>query len=113
LTGGCFQLLDGSCAGTGSGSGSSFGKAWEVAGGFLSPTTTNYVVNIQQASSTFFSALQAKFGATASTTIDTAGNVAVAGTLDVTGKTTLGNASTTNLTVATLASTSQLVASNS
>ena len=53
-----------------------FGNSWDVSGNFLSPTTTTYITNIQQASSTLFSALQAKFGATASTTIDTAGNLA-------------------------------------
>jgi hypothetical protein len=45
-------------------------------------------------------------GASATTTIDSAGNTAVAGTLNVTGKTTLGNASTTNVT-ATYASSTQ------
>ncbi len=83
-----------------------FGKSWEVSGNFLAPTTTTYVTNIQQASSTLLSALQAKFGATASTTIDTAGNVAIAGTLDVTGKATLGTASTTNLSATYASSTS-------
>ena len=83
-----------------------FGKAWEVSGNFLQPTTTTYVTNIQQASSTVFSALQGKFGATASTTIDTAGNVAVAGTVDVTGKTTLASASTTNISATYASSTS-------
>ena len=83
-----------------------FGKSWEVSGNFLAPTTTTYVTNIQQASSTLFSALQGKFGATASTTIDTAGNVAVAGTLDVTGKTTLASATTTNISATYASSTS-------
>ncbi|MBI5469691.1 hypothetical protein HY968_00005, partial [Candidatus Kaiserbacteria bacterium] len=82
-----------------------FGKSWEVSGGFLAPTTTLYVTNIQQASSTVFSANYAKIGGSASTTIDSSGNVAVAGTLDVTGKTTFGNASTTNVSAGYASST--------
>ena len=49
------------------------------------------------ASSTQLSAYIAYFGATATTTIDRAGNVAVAGTLQASGQTTLGSASTTNI----------------
>ena len=50
----------------------------------------------QQASTTLFSANQAWFGGSATTTIDSAGNLSVAGTLGVTGNTTLANATTTN-----------------
>ena len=50
-----------------------FGKAWEVSGSFLAPTTTLYVTNIQQASSTVFSANQAQFGGTATSTFTAAG----------------------------------------
>ncbi|MBI5469695.1 hypothetical protein HY968_00025, partial [Candidatus Kaiserbacteria bacterium] len=96
----------------GSGGGSSFGESWAYAGGtsgFLTPTSTTARVNILQASSTLFSANFAKIGGSASTTIDSSGNVAVGGTLDVTGKTTLGNASTTNVS-ATYASSTNLFA---
>lgn len=52
------------------------------------------------ASTSLFSTLtKAYFGSTATTTIDSVGNVAVAGTLNVTGTATMGNASTTNLSV--------------
>jgi|GEM_PF-3223859 len=66
----------------GSGGGSSFGQAWEVSGGFLAPTTTNYVTNIQQASSTNFSALQTWFGATATSSFSSAGVLTLAGSLN-------------------------------
>jgi endosialidase-like protein len=64
-----------------------------------SATTTNeYSSNLAAAA--------ARFGGTATTTIDTGGNVAAAGTLNVTGKTTLASASTTNIS-ATYASSTQ------
>lgn len=59
------------------GGGSSFGQAWEVSGGFLAPTTTSYVTNVQQASSSIFSALTSYFGQTATTSFDSAGNINV------------------------------------
>ena len=64
-------------------SSSLFGKSWEVSGGFLSPTTTLYVTNIQQASSTVFSALTAKFGATASSSFASDGSLTLASALGV------------------------------
>ena len=56
---------------------------------------------------------KAYFGATATTTIDSAGNVAVAGTLNVTGNTTLSNATTTNLLVTASSSILNLSGVNS
>jgi hypothetical protein len=50
---------------------------------------------------------KAYFGGTATTTIDSGGNVAVAGTLNVTGNTTITNATTTNL-FSTIASSTNL-----
>ncbi len=69
-----------------------FGKAWEVSGGFLAPTTTLYVTNIQQASSTLFSALTAKFGSTASSSFAADGSLTLAAAL------TIGNGGTGSTT---------------
>jgi hypothetical protein len=92
---GSADLCDGSDA-TGGG-GASFGKSWEVAGGFLAPTTTTYVTNIQQASSTLFSALgPAYFGATATSSFNAAGVLTLASPLAVTSGGT-GAASLNNL----------------
>ncbi|MHB1087077.1 MAG: beta strand repeat-containing protein, partial [Minisyncoccota bacterium] len=64
---------------------------------FTFSTSTNRLL-VTQASSTRLSVFnKAYFGGTATTTIDSAGNLAVAGTLGVTGNTTLVNATTTNL----------------
>jgi hypothetical protein len=80
-------------------------------------TVNGPLTTTQQASTTLFSSLgPAYFGSTATTTIDSAGNVAVAGTLNVTGSTqlasltasgntTLANATTTNLFSTTASST--------
>jgi hypothetical protein len=43
--------------------------SWSFSGGFLAPTSTATRVNVQQASSTVFSALRTDIGATATTTI--------------------------------------------
>ncbi len=56
---------------------------------------------------------KAYFGGTATTTIDSAGNVAVAGTLNVTGNATLSNATTTNLLVTASSSILNLSGVNS
>ncbi len=63
------------------------------------------------ASSSLFSSHSAFFGATATTTIDSAGNVSVAGTLGVNGLATLGYASTTMVSAATASSTNLTVSS--
>ncbi|MEK7509244.1 MAG: hypothetical protein AAB605_00850, partial [Patescibacteria group bacterium] len=55
-----------------------FGKSWEVSGGFLAPTTTLYVTNIQQASSTLLSANQAWIGGSATSTFTATGLLGVA-----------------------------------
>lgn len=75
--------------------------------------TSSTASSFVQASTTRFSVFDtAYFGGTATSTFDAAGNLSVAGTLGVTGKTTIGYASTTGIT-ADYASTSVLVASNS
>ncbi len=51
------------------------------------------------------SGFSALFGGSATTTIDSAGNVAVAGTLGVTGNTTLANATSTNLALTNVLAT--------
>ena len=81
---GSADLCDGNDA---TGGGASFGQAWEVSGGFLAPTTTAYVTNIQQATSTLFSALQAWFGATATSTFGTDGSLTLAGNLTIDSQT--------------------------
>ena len=64
------------------------------------------LVSLTNATSSQLSVLtKAYFGGSATTTIDSAGNVAVAGTLGVTGNTTLANATTTNLFSTTASST--------
>jgi hypothetical protein len=80
-------------------------------------TVNGPLTTTQQASTTLFSSLgPAYFGSTATTTIDSAGNIAVAGTLNVTGSTqlasltasgntTLANATTTTLFSMTASST--------
>jgi hypothetical protein len=55
----------------------------------------------------------AYFGGTATTTIDSSGNLAVAGSLVVNGNATLANATSSNVAVTGTASTSAFVASNS
>jgi hypothetical protein len=79
---------------------------------YLTATSTTASTFIQ-ASTTRLSVFDtAYFGGTATSTFDASGNLTVAGTLGVTGKTTIGYASTTGIT-ANHASTSALIASNS
>ena len=79
----------------------------------LASTTYSLVISnaatLANASSTSFFAVRstgstASFGGTASTTIDNTGNTAVGGTLNVTGNTTLANATTTNLAITSVTS---------
>jgi hypothetical protein len=66
------------------GGGASFGQAWEIGGngfaGFLAPTTTQKLW-LGQASSTLFSAHQAYFGATATSSFSSAGVLTLASNL--------------------------------
>ena len=83
-------------------------------GGTLSVTGASTLTGLTTmgfASSTLMSVHNtAYFGGTATTTVNSAGNVTVGGTLTSTaGLNTLGNASTTILSASTMASTSQLV----
>jgi hypothetical protein len=71
--------------------------------------TSDRLVFVNGTSTSFFSgtiaANTAAFGATATTSVDAAGNLTVGGTMQVTGKATLANASTTNITAAYASST--------
>jgi len=71
-----------SCGTDATGGGASFGQAWEIGGngfaGFLAPTTT-LKVWIGQASSTLLSAHGAFFGATATSSFNSAGVLTLAG----------------------------------
>ena len=69
-----------------------------------SPTFTGRAL-FANASSTMLSSRTAYFGGTATTTIDAAGSLSVAGTLGVTGNTTLANATSTNLALTNVLST--------
>jgi hypothetical protein len=76
----------------------------------LSGTTLSY----NAASTTNFSnSGTAYFGSTATTTIDSAGDLNVGGSFTANGNVALGNATSTSLAVSGTASTSNLVASNS
>ena len=91
-----------------------------VAGDFTTTGTNAFtgasaftgLASFTQASTTRFSVFdKAYFGGTATSTFDSAGNLAVAGTLGVTGNTTLSNATTTNL-FSTTASSTNLYSTN-
>src|SRR3989344_385549 len=70
------------------------------------------LASFTQASTTRFSVFdKAYFGGSATSTFDSAGNLSVAGTLGVTGDTTLSNATTTNL-FSTTASSTNLFSTN-
>ncbi len=90
--------------GTGALATTTIGSSLQLSGGTLALNTGNANTwtarqNFALASSSALSAGRAYFGETATTTIDTAGNVVVAGALNVTGNTTLSAATTTNLLV--------------
>ncbi len=94
---------------TGNGAGvlatTTVGNSLQLSGGTLSLNISNAnlwtgLQSFGNASTSLQSVFtKAYFGGTATTTIDSNGNVAVAGTLTVTGNTTLANATTTNLLV--------------
>ncbi|MEN9561044.1 MAG: hypothetical protein RIQ56_317, partial [Candidatus Parcubacteria bacterium] len=74
ILGGCFSV-NGSCITFGGGSGASFGQSWEInSSGYLTPTTSIRVL-FGQASSTLFSANQASFGATGTSTFSSSGTL--------------------------------------
>ncbi len=102
LSAGCFAV-NGTCI-TGGGGGASLSaqNTWTALQLFGAGASSTNLSNFGAA----------YFGGTATSTFDSAGNLSVAGTLGVTGKTTLGYASTTGIT-ASYASTSNLIASNS
>lgn len=91
--------------GTGAVSTTTVGSSLQISDGTLSlnlanPNIWTGLQTINNASSSQISVTnRAYFGSTATTTIDSAGNVAVAGTLNVAGNTVLGAATTTNLLV--------------
>src|SRR3989338_7077564 len=75
-------------------------------------TNLTGLLSLTNASTSQFSVFQkAYFGATATSTFDSAGNLSVAGTLGVTGNTTLANATSTNL-FSTTASSTNLYSTN-
>jgi hypothetical protein len=71
LSGGCYAV-SGTCLTSVGGGAPSFGQSWELSGGFLAPTTS-VKLSLGQASSTLFSAHQAFFGATATSSFSSAG----------------------------------------
>lgn len=117
INSGCFQLINTCINGTVTSVGLSDANSTLTIGS--TPVTTTGTITatlnlahantwsaLQQfaiASSTTFSAGYVAVGQTATTTIDRVGNITDPGTLNVTGQTTLGNASTTRLSINNIA----------